>query len=72
MINHLWVFNVINFGHLVTYRLIDRGLIEMVGPRGAIRGFKRLAQEISNLQSGMVFNYVLIMIIFTVLFIVAI
>lgn len=69
VINHFIVFNVLNFAHLVTYRVIDRGLLETIGPNGISRLLVRLTQNISNFQSGMVFNYVLIMIVFTVLLI---
>lgn len=69
VINNLIVLNILNFAHLVTYRVIDRGLLEIIGPNGISKLLIRLTQNISNLQSGMVFNYVLIMIIFTVLLI---
>lgn len=69
VINNFFIFNILNFAHLVTYRVIDRGLLEIIGPNGISRLLIRLTQNISNFQSGMVFNYVLIMIIFTVLFI---
>lgn len=49
--------------------MIDRGLLEIIGPRGISKIFIKLTQNMSNLQSGMVFNYALIMIIFTTLFI---
>lgn len=68
VINHFIVLNILNFGHLVTYRIIDRGVLEIMGPNGVSRVLIRLTRNISNLQSGMVFNYVLIMIIFTALF----
>ena len=57
------------FGHLITYRVIDRGVLEIIGPRGISNVIIKLTQNISNLQSGMVFNYALIMIVFTTLFI---
>ena len=69
IINHFIVSNVWKFAHLVTYRIIDRGLLEIVGPRGVSAILIRLTQNISNFQSGMVFNYALIMIVFTTLFI---
>ena len=67
--NHFIVKNIWKFGHLITYRIIDRGLLEIIGPRGIANTLKKLTQSISNLQSGMVFNYALIMMIFTTLFI---
>lgn len=69
VINHFIVFKILNFAHLVTYRVIDRGLLEVIGPNGVSRLLIGLTQKISNFQSGMVFNYVLIMIIFLALFI---
>ncbi len=69
VINHFIVLNLLNFAHLVTYRVIDRGLLEIIGPNGISGLLIRLTQNISNFQSGMVFNYVLIMIVFTVLLI---
>lgn len=69
VINHFVVFKILNFAHLVTYRVIDRGLLEIIGPNGISRLLIGLTQKISNFQSGMVFNYVLIMIIFMALFI---
>lgn len=68
VINHFLVFNLFYFAHLVTYRVIDRGLLEIMGPSGISRLLIRWTQNISSFQSGLVFNYVLIMIIFTVFF----
>nr|ANW36853.1 NADH dehydrogenase subunit 5 [Baikalospongia intermedia] len=69
IINHFIVGNIWKFGHLITYRVIDRGVLEILGPRGISNVIIKLTQNISNLQSGMVFNYALIMIVFTTLFI---
>lgn len=69
IINHFIITNVWNFGHLISYKVIDRGLLEILGPRGLSFVIINITQKISNLQSGMVFNYALIMIIFTTLFI---
>lgn len=49
--------------------MIDRGLLEQLGPNGVSRVIINLTQKMSNLQGGMVFNYALIMIFFTTLFI---
>lgn len=68
VINHFIVSNIWKFGHLVTYRVIDRGILEIIGPKGISKILIKLTQNISNFQSGMVFNYALIMIVFTTLF----
>lgn len=67
--NHFVVYNILNFAHVVTYRVIDRGLLEVMGPKGVSEILIRLAQGISGFQSGMVFNYVLIVIVFMAVFI---
>ena len=69
IINHFIIANLWKFGHLISYKVIDRGLLEIIGPRGISFVIINITQKISNLQSGMVFNYALIMIIFTTLFI---
>ena len=71
VINHFIVSNIWKFGHLITYRVIDRGILETIGPKGVSRILVKLTQNISNYQSGMVFNYALIMIVFTTLFLLA-
>lgn len=58
-------------GYVVTYRVIDRGLLEMIGPLGIARVLKTLTQRVSNIQSGLVFNYLLVMIAFTAVLVVA-
>lgn len=67
--NHFFVNYIWKFGHFITYRLIDRGLLEIIGSGGASQLLIRSTQRVSNLQSGTVFNYALIMIVFTSLFI---
>ena len=69
VINHFIIANVWKFGHLISYKVIDRGLLETIGPKGISFVIINITQKISNLQSGMIFNYALIMIIFTTLFI---
>nr|ADO51441.1 NADH dehydrogenase subunit 5 [Pseudocorticium jarrei] len=69
VINHFLVVKVWKFGHLISYRVIDRGLLEIIGPRGISNLIIGVSQKISNLQSGLVFNYALIMLMFTTLFI---
>lgn len=68
IINHFFIKNIWKFGHLITYRIIDRGILEIIGPKGISSVLIKLTQVISNFQSGMVFNYALIMIVFTALF----
>ena len=50
--------------------MLDRGLIELIGPLGVVRGLKILTNKISNLQSGLIYHYALTMILGVVFFII--
>jgi NADH-ubiquinone oxidoreductase chain 5 len=45
------------FGHNVTYKILDRGLIEYIGPQGIAIVLRDLSKSASNLQSGYIYNY---------------
>ena len=59
---------VFNFGYLVSYRVIDRGLLEILGPSGLSALLRYFSQRLSRLQSGVIFNYALIFIVFSAVF----
>nr|YP_009139607.1 NADH dehydrogenase subunit 5 [Ricordea yuma]AKF78641.1 NADH dehydrogenase subunit 5 [Ricordea yuma] len=69
ILNHFLVKGVWRGGHLISYRTIDKGTLELVGPKGVSNFLVKLTQGLSNLQSGLVFNYVLVILIGLVLFI---
>lgn len=51
-------------GHLITFRALDKGVIELIGPQVALQFVIRLTQEISiTLQAGRVYNYALVILI---------
>lgn len=53
----------LDFGYIISFKNIDRGLLENLGPLGVINFFKNLSLKISNLQSGLIYHYALIMIV---------
>nr|QJS34585.1 NADH dehydrogenase subunit 5 [Phanopathes sp. NB-2020] len=69
IINHFLVKSVWWAGHLISYRTLDRGVLELVGPKGMSNFMIKLTQGISNLQSGLVFNYALVILIGTAILI---
>nr|QBM10202.1 NADH dehydrogenase subunit 5 [Amplexidiscus fenestrafer] len=69
ILNHFLVERVWVGGHLISHRTIDKGTLELVGPKGVSYFLVKLTQGLSNLQSGLVFNYVLIILIGLVPFI---
>jgi NADH-ubiquinone oxidoreductase chain 5 len=59
--NHFIVKPIIFWGHNVSYKVLDRGLIEYIGPTGILSVIKNLSLRISSLQAGYVYNYALTM-----------
>lgn len=67
LINKKWLFDNIynrsivnfflNFGYKVTFKLIDRGLIELCGPLGIVRLIRQLSTRALSLQSGYLYHY---------------
>jgi len=49
----------LNFGYFVSYKSIDRGFIEMVGPFGLSKTVLTNSKQMSNLQTGNVYDYAL-------------
>nr|YP_009734620.1 NADH dehydrogenase subunit 5 [Sphenopus marsupialis]QIB71214.1 NADH dehydrogenase subunit 5 [Sphenopus marsupialis]WGU50013.1 NADH dehydrogenase subunit 5 [Sphenopus marsupialis] len=69
IINYFLVRNVWRLGHLISYRVLDKGVLELIGPKGISDRMIQLTQGISKLQSGLVFNYALIILIGAAVFI---
>ncbi|YP_002149701.1 NADH dehydrogenase subunit 5 (mitochondrion) [Stylophora pistillata] len=58
--NFFFIKKIYKIGHLITNLTIDKGLLEVVGPRGVVQFFIFQTQKLSSLQSGLVFNYALV------------
>jgi len=43
---------VLRAGQDLTYKLMDRGYIELMGPEGVSRGVKEMTKRVSSTQSG--------------------
>lgn len=59
--NKLIVRPFLHFGHIISYKLLDRGLFEILGPSGLSRGIILLARSFSLLQSGYIFHYAFVL-----------
>ena len=51
----------LHFGYAVSFKALDKGSFEMIGPLGISRTLSRLSYEISKLQSGMIYHYAVVM-----------
>lgn len=75
-LNRKWYFDkiyyefinqyILKIGYDVTYKMIDKGLIEMCGPYGLTTIFSFLSQKIILLQTGYIYHYSLLMLISTI------
>jgi NADH-ubiquinone oxidoreductase chain 5 len=63
--NNFIVKPIFLWGHNVSYKILDKGLLEVVGPIGLSSGIKYISTVFSRLQSGQVYNYAFTIIIFT-------
>jgi NADH-ubiquinone oxidoreductase chain 5 len=55
--NEFVVQPFLNFGYHVSYKSIDRGFIEMIGPYGLSKTVLMKSKTLSNLQTGSVYDY---------------
>jgi NADH-ubiquinone oxidoreductase chain 5 len=65
--NKRWVFDRVynffigvpslNFGYQISFRSLDKGILEWVGPSGIIREFPLMAMQFSKFQSGYLYHY---------------
>jgi NADH-ubiquinone oxidoreductase chain 5 len=79
MLNKRWLFDkVFNdfivrpsliFGYEVSFKTLDKGAIEILGPYGIAGTFRKLAMQLSQIQSGFVYHYAFMMLIGLTIFI---
>jgi hypothetical protein len=55
------------FGHEVTYKTLDRGYIELAGPKGITAAIQNVTKITSRLQSGLVYHYAFVILLFLAL-----
>nr|YP_010117902.1 NADH dehydrogenase subunit 5 [Phytophthora cocois]QPN53874.1 NADH dehydrogenase subunit 5 [Phytophthora cocois] len=75
-LNRKWYFDkiyyefinqyILQISYNVTYKMIDKGLIEICGPYGLTTIFTFLSQRIILLQTGYIYHYSLLMLISTI------
>jgi len=53
----------LNFGYLISFKTLDKGSFEILGPSGIATTALNLTQYFSRLQSGMIYHYAVVMLI---------
>jgi len=71
--NKRWLFDKVyndylahpslSFGYEVSFKTLDKGAIEILGPYGIAHTMRQLVKQVSSIQSGFVYHYALIMLI---------
>nr|YP_010310515.1 NADH dehydrogenase subunit 5 [Acromitus flagellatus]UMY76050.1 NADH dehydrogenase subunit 5 [Acromitus flagellatus] len=70
VISYYLVLPIMKFGHKVTFKNFDTGLLEKLGPLGISNQIVYYSNVLSKIQSGYIFNYSVLIILFFSLFIV--
>jgi proton-translocating NADH-quinone oxidoreductase chain L len=75
-LNRKWYFDkiyyefinqyILKIGYHVTYKMVDKGLIEICGPYGFVTIFSFLSKQISLFQTGYIYHYSLLILISTI------
>lgn len=55
--------NALRFGYHVSFKSLDKGAFEILGPSGLAHTFVNITQYISKLQSGMIYHYAVVMLL---------
>eukprot|EP00003_Mantamonas_plastica_P007285 TRINITY_DN16102_c0_g1_i1.p1 TRINITY_DN16102_c0_g1~~TRINITY_DN16102_c0_g1_i1.p1 ORF type:complete len:681 (+),score=-417.05 TRINITY_DN16102_c0_g1_i1:1170-3212(+) len=51
------------FGYNVSFKTLDRGVVEVLGPYGLAQTVTRFSERVSKLQTGYIYNYAFIMLL---------
>ena len=70
-LNRKWYFDkvynewinqpLITSGYVVTYKILDRGLIELIGPFGISKAFYSFSSRVVLIQTGLIYHYAFLM-----------
>jgi NADH:ubiquinone oxidoreductase subunit 5 (subunit L)/multisubunit Na+/H+ antiporter MnhA subunit len=55
--------NALKFGYMVSFKTLDKGAFEILGPSGIASSFLNLAQYVNRLQSGLIYHYAVVMLL---------
>ena len=56
-LRHFIVKSILNFGYNISFKTLDRGLFELLGPLGIVRSLALISKRTSQLQTGLIYHY---------------
>lgn len=73
MFNKRWFFDkvfndfivqkALNFGYQISFKTLDKGAFEILGPYGISKTIRQIAKQVSLLQSGLIYHYAVVMLL---------
>lgn len=66
--NRFFVYPILNFGYLTSFKNLDRGFIELAGPYGLTKIIYKCSKIVSKVQTGQITHYLFFMVIGLCLF----
>jgi len=60
--------NALSISYFFSYKDLDRGFIERLGPSGIVNGIRYTFNYINNIQSGQIYHYLFLFLFFILLF----
>jgi len=61
--NQFIAASCLQFGYHISFKLIDKGVLELIGPYGIINTTTQLVSKVSRLQTGFIYHYAFVMVI---------
>lgn len=71
LLNKKWFFDVVynryivnaivSFAYNVSFKLLDKGIIEVIGPSGTYNTIRALSNQTKKIQSGQIYHYALVL-----------
>ena len=73
MLNKRWFFDkvyndffgekALDFGYATSWKRLDKGCFEVIGPYGIAQTFPLWSRHVSRLQSGVIYHYAVVMLL---------
>lgn len=55
--------SILNFSYYISFKSLDRGFIELIGPYGIVQFIKNISLKLHFFQTGLIYNYILMIIL---------
>jgi len=67
--NDFLAYPSLRFGYNISFKSLDKGVIEIIGPTGIMTTFQAILRRVRSFQSGFIYHYALMMLVGLTLFV---